>query len=114
MFIVWLGDMITKRGIGNGISLIIFAGIVARLPSALAELFSLVSSDQINAVVVLVVFAMFVLVVAMVVLEQQGQRKIRCITKARRGKEDVRGQNSYIPFRSTHPGSSRSSSPLRC
>ena len=76
MFLIWIGEQITKRGIGNGISLLIFAGIVARLPNATYELIKKIQAGEINAVHALVVLVMFVGVVALVVLEQQGQRKI--------------------------------------
>ncbi len=100
MFIMWIGDQITKRGIGNGVSLIIFAGIVARLPNSLVELVQRVQAGELNAVVVLVVMAMFVAVVAMVVLEQQGQRKIP-VHYAKRvvGRKMYGGQSTYIPFK---------------
>ena len=76
MFLVWIGEQITKRGIGNGVSLLIFAGIVSRLPNALYELGRLIARGEVNGVYAVVVIAMFVAVVALVVLEQQGQRKI--------------------------------------
>jgi preprotein translocase subunit SecY len=100
MFVIWLGEQITQRGVGNGVSLIIFAGIVARLPESVAELFRLVQSRDLNAVVVIVVLAMFVGVVALVVLEQQGQRKIP-VHYAKRvvGRRMYGAQNTYIPFK---------------
>jgi preprotein translocase subunit SecY len=100
MFIMWIGDQITKRGIGNGISLIIFAGIVARLPNALVQLIQRVQQKQLNGIVVIVVLVMFVGVIAMVVLEQQGQRKIP-VHYAKRvvGRKMYGGQNTYIPFK---------------
>jgi preprotein translocase subunit SecY len=100
MFIIWMGEQITKRGIGNGVSLIIFAGIVARLPQAVTELIQLVQAKELNAVVVIVVLFMFVVVVALVVLEQQGQRKIP-VHYAKRvvGRRMYGAQNTYIPFK---------------
>ncbi|MDR2631800.1 MAG: preprotein translocase subunit SecY [Spirochaetaceae bacterium] len=100
MFLMWIGEQITKRGIGNGISLLIFAGIVARLPQALWELVGRVRNDQLNPVFVIVVFVMFVAVVALVVFEQQGQRKIP-VHYAKRvvGRRMYSGQNTYIPFK---------------
>ncbi|MDR1597297.1 MAG: preprotein translocase subunit SecY, partial [Treponema sp.] len=77
MFLMWIGEQITRRGIGNGISLLIFAGIVARLPQAVYELSGRVRNGDLNLVFVIVVFVMFVAVVALVVFEQQGQRKIQ-------------------------------------
>ncbi|GHV78088.1 protein translocase subunit SecY [Spirochaetia bacterium] len=100
MFLMWMGEQITKRGIGNGISLLIFAGIVARLPNAVWELGGRVRSGDLNLVFVIVVFVMFVAVVALVVFEQQGQRKIP-VHYAKRvvGRKMYGSQNTYIPFK---------------
>jgi preprotein translocase subunit SecY len=100
LFLMWMGEQITKRGIGNGISLLIFAGIVARLPHALWELFGRVESGDLNLVFVIVVFVMFVVIVALVVFEQQGQRKIP-VNYAKRvvGRRMYGAQNTYIPFK---------------
>jgi len=77
MFLMWIGEQITKRGIGNGISLLIFAGIVARLPSAVWELVTKVRNRELNPVFVIVVFVMFVAVVALVVLNSRDSVKSR-------------------------------------
>ena len=100
MFLMWIGEQITKRGVGNGISLLIFAGIVARLPQAVWELFSRMRAGELNPVFVIVVLVMFVSVVALVVFEQQGQRKIP-VNYARRvvGRKMYGAQNTYIPFK---------------
>lgn len=100
MFLMWMGEQITKRGIGNGISLLIFAGIVARLPSAVWELIDSVRRGNLNLVFVIVVFFMFIAVVALVVFEQQGQRKIP-VNYAKRvvGRRMYGSQNTYIPFK---------------
>jgi preprotein translocase subunit SecY len=100
LFLMWMGEQITKRGIGNGISLLIFAGIVARLPHALWQLVGSVQSGDLNLVFVIVVFVMFVAVVALVVFEQQGQRKIP-VNYAKRvvGRKMYGAQNTYIPFK---------------
>jgi len=100
MFLVWIGDQITARGVGNGISLLIFAGIVARVPNALITLFRSVQSGILNPVVVIVVLAMFAVVVALVVFEQRGQRKIP-VQYAKRvvGRKMYGSQSSYIPFK---------------
>jgi preprotein translocase subunit SecY len=100
MFLMWVGEQITQRGIGNGISLLIYAGIVARLPQALWELVNRVRNDELNLVFVVVVFVMFVAVVALVVFEQQGQRKIQ-VNYAKRvvGRKMYGAQNTYIPFK---------------
>ncbi|MDR1444325.1 MAG: preprotein translocase subunit SecY [Treponema sp.] len=99
MFLMWIGEQITRRGIGNGISLLIFAGIVARLPQALYELGDRVRNG-LNPVFVIVVFVVFVAVVALVVFEQQGQRKIQ-VNYAKRvvGRRMYGAQNTYIPFK---------------
>ena len=70
MITVWMGEQITARGIGNGISMLIFAGIVARLPQAVWELIKLVSNNELNLVFVIIAFAMFVGIIALVVYEQ--------------------------------------------
>jgi len=100
LFLVWIGEQITKRGIGNGVSLIIFAGIVARLPNGLYELFLKIQRDELNPIYAVVVLAMFVLVVVMVIFEQQGQRKIP-VNYAKRvvGRRMYGAQNTYIPFK---------------
>ncbi len=100
MFLIWIGDQITARGVGNGISLLIFAGIVARVPNGLITLFRSVQTGTLNPVVVIVVLAMFVAVVALVVIEQRGQRKIP-VQYAKRvvGRKMYGSQSSYIPFK---------------
>ncbi|MDD3822344.1 MAG: preprotein translocase subunit SecY [Sphaerochaetaceae bacterium] len=100
MFLVWVGDQITQRGVGNGISLLIFAGIVARIPDSLVTLFRSVQAGTLNPIVVIVVFAMFAAVVALVVYEQRGQRKIP-VQYAKRvvGRKMYGSQSTYIPFK---------------
>lgn len=100
MVTVWLGEQITARGIGNGISMLIFAGIVARLPEAVWNLGKKVSNHELNLVFVLIAFVMFVGIVVLVVYEQQGQRKIP-VHYAKRvvGRKMYGGQNTYIPFK---------------
>ena len=100
MITVWLGDQITAHGIGNGISMIIFAGIVARLPSAVWELITAVRNDEINVVFVVVALLMFLVVIGLVVYEQSGERKIP-VHYAKRvvGRKMYGGQSTYIPFK---------------
>ena len=100
MITIWLGEQITARGIGNGISMLIFAGIVARLPSAVWELGSAVADGSINPVFVIVVLCMFIGIIILVVFEQQGQRKIP-VHYAKRvvGRKMYGGQSTYIPFK---------------
>ncbi|MBQ0051106.1 MAG: preprotein translocase subunit SecY [Treponema sp.] len=102
MITIWLGDQITAHGIGNGISMLIFAGIVARLPSAVIELVQKVGdrNSDINAVFVIIVLLMFVGIIAFVVYEQSGERKIP-VHYAKRvvGRKMYGGQSTYIPFK---------------
>jgi preprotein translocase subunit SecY len=100
MFLMWIGEQITKRGLGNGISLLIFAGIVARLPHAVYELIDMMRRGNLNPVFVIIVLVMFIAVVALVVFEQQGQRKIP-VNYAKRvvGRKMYGAQNTYIPFK---------------
>lgn len=100
MFLMWMGEQITQRGIGNGISLIIFAGIVARMPNAFIVLFRNVSQGDLNPVFVIIVLGMFVGVIALVIYEQQGQRKIP-VHYAKRvvGRRMYGAQNTYLPFK---------------
>src|SRR5574344_1453519 len=99
MVTVWLGDQITAHGIGNGISMLLFAGIVARLPTAIVELVQKVNAGEINVVFVIVVLLMFIVIIGLVVIEQSGERKIP-VHYAKRvvGRKMYGGQNTYIPF----------------
>jgi preprotein translocase subunit SecY len=100
IFLMWIGEQITRRGIGNGISLLIFAGIVAQLPQAVWELGGMVRNGDLNPVFVVIVFVMFIAVISLVVFEQQGQRKIP-VNYAKRvvGRKMYGAQNTYIPFK---------------
>ncbi|MDR3283576.1 MAG: preprotein translocase subunit SecY [Treponema sp.] len=100
MITVWLGEQITARGIGNGISMLIFAGIVARLPSAVLDLIRMIRRGDINPVFFFVVLIMFVVIIGLVIYEQQGQRKIP-VHYAKRvvGRKMYGGQSVYIPFK---------------
>ena len=102
MITVWLGDQITARGIGNGISIMIFAGIVARMPSAVVELAESVRAGELNIVFVIVALILFVGIIAVVVYEESGERKIP-VHYAKRvvGRKMYGGQNTYIPFKVT-------------
>ncbi len=100
VFLMWLGEQITQRGVGNGISLLIFAGIVARMPNAVTVLVREIRIGTLNPVFVLIVLAMFIGIIALVVYEQQGQRKIP-VHYAKRvvGRKMYGAQNTYIPFK---------------
>ncbi len=99
-FLMWLGEQITERGIGNGISLIIFGGIVARLPDALFATATQVKIGQIQPVSLLVIAFIAVLVVAIIVFFERGQRRIP-IHYAKRtvGRKMYGGQQSHLPLR---------------
>ncbi len=100
MFLMWLGEQITERGLGNGISIIIFAGIVAGLPSALGGLFELVRTGSMSAIALLIIVALVVLVTAFVVFVERGQRKI-LVNYAKRqvGNKVYAGQTSHLPLK---------------
>lgn len=100
VLLMWLGEQVTKRGVGNGISLIIFAGIVAQMPQAFYILWEKIQSRELNPVFVIIVLGMFVGIVALVIYEQQGQRKIP-VHYAKRvvGRRMFGAQNTYIPFK---------------
>ena len=100
MITVWLGDRITANGIGNGISMMIFAGIVARIPSAIVELYKKVMDGSVQFVFVIVVLLMFVAIIALVVYEESGERKIP-VHYAKRvvGRKMYGVKNTYIPFK---------------
>ncbi|MCX7175834.1 MAG: preprotein translocase subunit SecY [Proteobacteria bacterium] len=100
MFLMWLGEQITERGLGNGISIIIFAGIAAGLPNALGGLFSLVNTGSMHPVTALFIFALVILVTALVVFVERGQRKI-LVNYAKRqvGNKLYGGQSSHLPLK---------------
>lgn len=100
MFLMWLGEQITERGLGNGISIIIFAGIVAGLPAALAGLFSLVSTGAMAVLSALIIVALVVLVTAFVVFVERGQRRITVnYAKRQVGNKLYGGQSSHLPLK---------------
>ena len=100
MLLIWIGNKITQWGVGNGISLLIFAGIVARFPTAVNALFAAIKAGVLNPIVVLIVAAMFLVVVALVVYEEQGIRKIP-VNYAKRvvGRKMYGAQSTYIPIK---------------
>ncbi len=99
-FIMWLGEQITERGIGNGISLIIFAGIVARAPTALANTFRLVSTGEMAIFTVIILLVMMIAVVGAIVFVEQGQRRIP-VQYAKRvvGRRMYGGQSTHLPLK---------------
>jgi preprotein translocase subunit SecY len=100
MFLMWLGEQITERGLGNGISILIFAGIAAGLPNAMGGLFELVRTGAMNPLVSLMIIAVVVLVTYFVVFVERGQRKI-LVNYARRqvGNKVYGGQSSHLPLK---------------
>ena len=100
MFLMWLGEQITERGIGNGISLIIFSGIVAGLPSAVGGTMELARTGEMHPITVLVLFIGAVLVTAFVVFVERGQRRITVnYAKQQRGNRMYAGQSSHLPLK---------------
>jgi preprotein translocase subunit SecY len=99
-FIMWLGEQITERGIGNGISLIIFAGIIARLPSAVTSTYQFIQEGELGVLVVLLVTAIVVAVVGLVIFMERGQRRIP-VQYAKRvvGRKMYGGQSSHLPLK---------------
>jgi preprotein translocase subunit SecY len=104
-FIMWLGEQINERGIGNGISLIIFAGIVVAMPSAASNLFQMVRTEQIQPVAGLLLLVFMVAVVAIIVFFERSQRRVP-IQYARRvaGRREVAGGMAYFPLRLNSSG----------
>lgn len=100
LFLMWLGEQITERGVGNGISLIIFSGIVAGLPGAIISTLELVANDQLGAFTVIMLFALVLLVIAFVVFMERGQRRIT-VNYARRqgGRQAYMNQTSHLPLK---------------
>jgi preprotein translocase subunit SecY len=100
MFLMWLGEQITERGLGNGISIIIFAGIAAGLPQAIGGTLELARTGAFSIPFVLLLFAAAVLVTAFVVFVERGQRKI-LVNYAKRqvGKRIYGGQTSFLPLK---------------
>ena len=99
-FIMWLGEMITERGIGNGISLIIFAGIVARLPSAIIKSFELMKTGEIYPILMVFICVLMLAVVAFIVFVERGQRRIQ-VQYAKRlvGRKMYGGQSTHLPLK---------------
>jgi preprotein translocase subunit SecY len=100
MFLMWLGEQITERGLGNGISILIFAGIVAGLPNAIGGLFELVRTGAMSIVACLFIIAVVVVVTFVVVFVERGQRKI-LVNYAKRqvGNKVYGGQSSHLPLK---------------
>jgi len=100
MFLMWLGEQITERGLGNGISMIIFAGIVAGLPAAFGSVVELVSNGEMNALFALFLFLLAIAVTGFVVFVERGQRRITVnYAKRQQGRKMFAAQSSHLPLK---------------
>lgn len=100
MFLMWLGEQITERGIGNGISLIIFAGIVAGLPSAIGGTLEQARTGEIGIFTVLILFILAIAVTAFVIFVERGQRRITVnYAKRQQGRKMYAAQSSHLPLK---------------
>ena len=99
-FIMWLGEQITENGIGNGISLIIFAGIVCRMPNAIGNTFRLLSTGEMGVFAIILLTVVMVLVVAFIIYVETGQRRIP-VQYAKRvvGRKMYGGQTTHLPLK---------------
>ena len=100
VFLMWLGEQITDKGIGNGISLIIFAGIVAGLPSAIGNSFQLISTGELSLFLVLIIAAIMVAALVFIVFVERGQRRIPIqYAKRMMGRRMYGGQTTHLPLK---------------
>ncbi len=100
MFLMWLGEQITERGIGNGISMIIFAGIVAGLPSAVGGTLELARTGELNALTILFLFVLAIAVTGFVVFVERGQRRITVnYAKRQQGRRLMAAQSTHLPLK---------------
>ena len=99
MFLMWLGEQITERGIGNGISLIIFTSIVAGLPTAVGGTLELASTGELSAALVVLLFALVLAITAFVVFIERGQRRITVNYARQQQGRHVAMQSTHLPFK---------------
>ncbi|MEQ8231437.1 MAG: preprotein translocase subunit SecY, partial [Gammaproteobacteria bacterium] len=100
LFLMWLGEQVTERGIGNGISMIIFAGIVAGLPQAIAGTFELSRTGELSIILVLLLLVLSVAVTGFVVFVERAQRRITVnYAKQQRGRQMYGGQSTNLPLK---------------
>lgn len=100
MFLMWLGEQVTERGVGNGISMIIFAGIVAGLPSAIGGTLELARTGEMSVATVLLMFMLAVVVTGLVVFVERGQRRITVnYAKRQQGRKLYAAQSSHLPLK---------------
>ena len=100
VFMMWLGEQITERGIGNGISLLIFAGIAAGLPSAVGQSLEQARQGELNILVLLAIVALAVVVIYLVVFIERGQRRVTVnYAKRQQGRQSYQAQASHLPLK---------------
>ena len=100
VFMMWLGEQITERGIGNGISLLIFAGIAAGLPSAVGQSLEQARQGELNILVLLAIVALAVVVIYLVVFMERGQRRVTVnYAKRQQGRQSYQAQSSHLPLK---------------
>ncbi|HEY3643938.1 MAG TPA: preprotein translocase subunit SecY [Gammaproteobacteria bacterium] len=105
MFLMWLGEQVTERGVGNGISMLIFAGIVAGLPAAFGGTLDLVRTGQMNPLMAIVIMALVLGVTAFVVFVERGQRRITVnYAKRQQGRRMYAAQSSHLPLKMNMSG----------
>jgi preprotein translocase subunit SecY len=100
VFMMWLGEQITEKGVGNGISLLIFAGIVAGLPSAIGQSLEQARQGEINILILLSILALAIAVIYMIVFIERGQRRITVnYAKRQQGRRQYQAQSSHLPLK---------------
>ncbi|MFW2372084.1 MAG: preprotein translocase subunit SecY [Gammaproteobacteria bacterium] len=100
MFLMWLGEQITERGIGNGISILIFAGIIAGLPSAIGGTLELVRTGELHTIAAIILFILAVAVTGFVIFVERGQRRITVnYAKRQQGRKMYAAQSSHLPLK---------------
>ena len=100
IFLMWLGEQVTERGIGNGISMIIFAGIVSGLPKAIGSTFELVRTGEMSSAFIVLLFLISISVTMLVVFVERGQRRIVInYPKRQQGRKSYAGQSSFLPLK---------------
>ena len=104
-FLMWIGELITAKGIGNGISLIIFVGIISKLPGEILKIFQLVRTGDLNIIKVLVFGIVFLIIIALVIALQEGERRVP-VQYAKRvvGRKMYGGQSTHIPVKVSMAG----------
>jgi preprotein translocase subunit SecY len=99
VFLMWLGEQVTERGIGNGISIIIFAGIVAGLPAAIGSTLELARTGELSEIAVLFLLILAVAITAFVVFVERGQRRITVNYAQRQGRRAYQNQSTHLPLK---------------